>query len=77
MTKKVSTCEYIPHNEWSYIVTVQTSNKYSPWKVLVVSKTKLTIEQVINRFKTVDYPNTAITSIERVDVGGVQILEKS
>ena len=67
---------YVPHNNWSYIVTTQSSKKYVPWKILIVSKTKLTIEQVIQRFKTNDYPDTVIISIEKVNVDGVQILEK-
>jgi hypothetical protein len=77
MTAKKKKLEdtHISHDRWAYIVTIQSEKKYIPYTILVVSKTELTLAQVVKRFETPDYPETAIIKVEHPGSAMVWILE--
>lgn len=76
MTAKKEKETYVPHNSWAYVVTIQTEQKYKPYNILIVSKTKLTLVQVIQRFKTNDYPDARqIKKIKHANAQMIHILE--
>lgn len=75
MTKQTPKQITLPHDRWAYLVTLHSKSNEPAFKILIVSKTRLPISEVVERFKTESYPDTLVEKIEHPGANQVQILE--